>query len=140
MLPPRPRPPPSRPAGGFATPELVRSIVHEAVDGLRQELRAEVTASLEAKASKQSVATALKTKANREEVETLLSTHAEKLHTALAGKASNEAMTSALAAKASRQELETVTRDGRAGERGRAAAGARELAQLGASARRSTAA
>ena len=87
------------------TPEEVRAIVHEAVDGLRKELKEELAAGLEPKVSKTAVAAALKTKANREDVETLLAAHAEKMHTALSAKADVEAVSTALAAKASRAEV-----------------------------------
>ena len=91
------------------SPEDVKALIHEAVEKLRDELRAEIAAGLEPKASKTSVAAALKTKAARADVETLLVQHSEQLHAALAKKADVEAVSTALAAKASRVELnETV--------------------------------
>lgn len=87
------------------TRDEVRTLVAEAVDGLRQELRGEIKEALSAKASKESVATALKTKANRQDVEELVTKHAEAMNATLASKANVDAVSTALAAKASRAEM-----------------------------------
>ena len=87
------------------TKSEVKTIVAEAIDGLKTELRAEFSAALEAKASKASVAAALKAKANRQDVEELLQGHAERLHSSLSAKADVDAVSSALSSKASRAEV-----------------------------------
>ena len=83
----------------------IKQIVAEAVDGLRQEMRAEIKETLSTKASKESVATALKTKANRQDVEELLAKHMDNIGATLAAKANVDAVSTALAAKASRAEV-----------------------------------